>query len=193
MVTAETLEKQYDELVSAACELVQARESSDVKIMKPYDELRAELHVDMMRDDSKKRFELWILFYTGVIHTRVWGETTFLVETHDDYWRLVLFKDEKLYSNDLFNSYMNRVLCSLGMTFNFGTVDSPLSFDEFRKSCALTDNELYDTLLIAKAKIEQMLNSDLVALIDFSNKLNTVIESRAKESCCDYVFGERNY
>jgi hypothetical protein len=193
MVTAETLEKQYDELVSAACELVQARESSDVKIMKPYDELRAELHVDMMRDDSKKRFELWILFYTGVIHTRVWGETTFLVETHDDYWRLVLFKDEKLYSNDLFNSYMNRVLCSLGMTFNFGTVDSPLSFDEFRKSCELTDNELYDTLLIAKAKIEQMLNSDLVALIDFSNKLNTVIESRAKESCCDYVFGERNY
>lgn len=193
MVTAETLEKQYDELVSAACELVQARESSDVKIMKPYDELRAELHVDMMRDDSKKRFELWILFYTGVIHTRVWGETTFLVETHDDYWRLVLFKDEKLYSNDLFNSYMNRVLCSLGMTFNFGTVDSPLSFDEFRKSCELTDNELYDTLLIAKDKIEQMLNSDLVALIDFSNKLNTVIESRAKESCCDYVFGERNY
>lgn len=193
MVTAETLEKQYDELVSAACELVQARESSDVKIMKPYDELRAELHVDMMRDDSKKRFELWILFYTGVIHTRVWGETTFLVETHDDYWRLVLFKDEKLYSNDLFNSYMNRVLCSLGMTFNFGTVDSPLSFDEFRKSCELTDNELYDTLLIAKAKIEQMLNSDLVALIDFSNKLNTVIESRAKESCCDYIFGERNY
>ena len=193
MVTAETLEKQYDELVSAACELVQARESSDVKIMKPYDELRAELHVDMMRDDSKKRFELWILFYTGVIHTRVWGETTFLVETHDDYWRLVLFKDEKLYSNDLFNSCMNRVLCSLGMTFNFGTVDSPLSFDEFRKSCELTDNELYDTLLIAKAKIEQMLNSDLVALIDFSNKLNTVIESRAKESCCDYVFGERNY
>ena len=185
MVTAETLEKQYDELVSAACELVQARESSDVKIMKPYDELRAELHVDMMRDDSKKRFELWILFYTGVIHTRVWGETTFLVETHDDYWRLVLFKDEK--------PYMNRVLCSLGMTFNFGTVDSPLSFDEFRKSCELTDNELYDTLLIAKAKIEQMLNSDLVALIDFSNKLNTVIESRAKESCFDYVFGERNY
>lgn len=88
---------------------------------------------------------------------------------------------------------MNRVFCSLGVTFDFGTVDSPLSFVEFRKSCELTDNELYDTLLIAKAKIEQMLNSDLVALIDFSNKLNTVIESRAKESCCDYVFGERNY
>lgn len=193
MVTVEFLEKEYNELVHKVQEFIQERLSSDVKIMKPFEQLRKELHVDMMRDDSKKRFELWVLFYTGVIHTRVWGETTFLVETHDDYWRLVLFKDEKLYSDGLFNSYMNRVLCSLGMTFNFGTVDSPLSFDEFRKSCELTDNELYDTLLIAKAKIEQMLNSDLVALIDFSNKLNTVIESRAKESCCDYVFGERNY
>lgn len=193
MVTVETLEKQYDELVSAACELVQARESSDVKIMKPYNELRAELHVDMMRDDSKKRFELWVLFYTGVIHTRVWGETTFLLETHDDFWRLVLFRDEKLYSDGLFNSYLNRVLCSLGTTFDFGTVDSPLSFDEFRKSCKLTDDELHDTLTVAKAKIDEMMTFDLVVLVEFSNKLNTVIETRAKESCCDYVFGERNY
>lgn len=193
MVTVETLEKEYNELVHEVQKFTQERLNSDVKIMKPFDQLHEELHVYMMRDDSKKRFELWVLFYTGVIHTRVWGETTFLVETHDDYWRLVLFRDEKLYSDGLFNSYMNRLLCRLGMTFNFGTVDSPLSFDEFRKSCELTDNELYDTLLIAKAKIEQMLNSDLVALIDFSNKLNTVIKTRAKESCCDYVFGERNY
>lgn len=128
-----------------------------------------------------------------MIHTRVWGETTFLMETRDDYWRLVLFKDEKLYSDGLFNSYMNRVFCSLGMTFNFGTVDSTLSFDEFRKACKLADDELHDTLTAAKAKIEEMFNSDLVALIDFSNKLNTVIKTRAKESCCDYVFGERNY
>lgn len=193
MVTVETLEKQYNELVSTARELVQARESSDAKIMKPYDKLRAELHVDMMRDDSKKRFELWVLFYTGVIHTRVWGETTFLVETHDDYWRLVLFRDEKLYSNDLFNSYMNRVLCGLGRTFEFRTVESPLSFDEFRKACALTDTELHDKLAVAKAKIGEMMTCDLVVLVEFSNKLNTVIETGAKESCCDYIFGERNY
>lgn len=193
MVTLETLEKQYDELVNAARELVQVRESSDVKIMKPFKQLRKELHVDMMRDDSKNRFELWVLFYTGVIHTRVWGETTFLMETHDDYWRVVLFKDEKLYSDDLFNSYMNRVLCRLGMTFDFGTVDSPLSFGEFRKSCKLTDDELHDTLVVAKDKIDEMMTSDLVVLVEFSNKLNTVIETRAKESCCDYVFGERNY
>lgn len=193
MVTVETLEKQYNELVHKVQEFIQERISTDVKIMKPFKQLRKELHVDMMRDDSKKRFELWVLFYTGVIHTRVWGETTFLVETHDDYWRLVLFKDEKLYSNDLFNSYMNRVLCSLGTTFDFGMVNSPLSFDEFRKSCALNDDELHDTLVVAKSKIEQMLNSDLVVLIDFSNKLNTVIETRAEESCCDYVFGERSY
>lgn len=193
MVTVETLEKQYNELVSTARELVQARESSDVKIMKPFEQLHKELHVDMMRDDSKKRFELWMLFYTGVIHTRVWGETTFLVETHDDFWRLVLFRDEKLYSDGLFNSYMNRALYGLGITFGFGTVDSPLSFDDFRKSCALTDNELYDTLTTAKARIEETMTHDLVVLVEFSNKLNTVIETRAKESCCDYVFGERNY
>lgn len=193
MVTVETLEKQYNELVHKVQEFIQERLNSDVKIMKPFKQLREELHVDMMRDDSKNRFELWVLFYSGVIHTRVWGETTFLMETHDDYWRLVLFKDEKLYSDGLFNSYMNRVLCSLGMTFNFGTVDSPLSFDEFRKSCELTDDKLYDTLAVAKAKIEQMRHSDLVALVDFSNKLNTLVKTRAKESCCDYVFGERNY
>lgn len=193
MVTVETLEKQYNELISVARELVQARESSDVKIMKPYEQLRKELHVDMMRDDSKKRFELWVLFYTGVIHTRVWGETTFLLETNDDFWRLVLFRDEKLYSDGLFNSYMNRVLCSLGTTFNFGTVNSLLSFGAFRKACKLTDNELNDILTIAKAKIDKMMAFDLVVLVEFSNKLNTVIETRAKESCCDYVFGERNY
>lgn len=193
MVTVETLEKQYNELVHKVQEFIQERISTDVKIMKPFEQLRKELHVDMMRDDSKKRFELWVLFYTGVIHTRVWGETTFLMETHDDYWRLVLFRDEKLYGDGLFNSYMNRVLCSLGMKFNFGTVDSPLSFDEFRKACKLTDNELHDTLVAAKDKIDEMKTFDLVALVEFSNKLNTVIKTRAKESCCDYVFGERNY
>lgn len=193
MVRVETLEKHYNELVHKVQEFIQERISTDVKIMKPFKQLRKELHVDMMRDDSKNRFELWVLFYTGVIHTRVWGETTFLVETHDDYWRLVLFRDEKLYSDGLFNSYMNRVLCNLGMTFNFGTVDSPLSFGEFRKSCKLTNDELHDTLVVAKAKIDEMMTSDLVVLVEFSNKLNTVIETRAKESCCDYVFGERNY
>lgn len=114
------------------------------------------------------------------------------METHDDYWRLVLFRDEKLYSDGLFNSYMNRVLRSLGMTFNFGTVNSPLSFGEFRKACKLTDDELHDKLVVAKVRIEEMIECDLVVLAEFSNKLNTVIETRAKESCCDYVFGERN-
>ena len=192
-MTVKTLEKQYDELVNAASELVQARESSDVKIMKPYDELRDELHVVNMDKVSQERFDWWKIEYNAMIHKRVWDDTSFTVERQMDYWRLVLFKDEKLYSDDLFTSYMSRVLCGLGMTFDFGTVDSPLSFVEFRKACKLTDDELYDTLAVAKAKIEQMLNSDLVALIDFSNKLNTLVETRAKESCCDYIFGERNY
>ena len=192
-MTRQELESNYDELVSAARELVKARESSDIKIVKPYDELRDELHVVNMDKTSQERFDWWKIEYNAMIHKRVWDDTPFTVERHMDYWRVVLFKNEKLYSDDLFNSYMNRVLCSLGMTFDFGTVDSPLSFDEFRKACELTDDELYDTLTIAKAKIEQMLHSDLVALIDFSNKLNTLVEMRAKESCCDYVFGERSY
>lgn len=189
----ELVKEKYDELVSAVSELVQVRESSDVKIMKPYNELRDELHVVNMDKVSQERFDWWKIEYNAMIHKRVWDDTSFTVERHMDYWRVVLFKDEKLYSDDLFNSYMNRVLCSLGMTFDFGTVDSQLSFDEFRKACELTDDELYDTLAIAKAKIEQIQNSDLVALIDFSNKLRTSVETKAKESCCDYIFGERSY
>lgn len=192
-MTRQELESKYDELVSAARELVQGRENSDVKIMKPYNELRDELHVVNMDKVSQERFDWWKIEYNAMIHKRVWGDTPFTVERHMDYWRVVLFKDEKLYSDDLFNSYMSRVLCGLGMTFNFGTVETPLSFSEFRKACELTDDELYDTLTIAKAKIEQMLHSDLVALIDFSNKLNILVKTRAKESCCDYIFGERNY
>lgn len=192
-MTRQELESKYDELVSVASELVQVRESSDVKIMKPYGELRDELHVVNMDKVSQERFDWWKIEYNAMIHKRVWDDTPFTVEGHLDYWRVVLFKDEKLCSDDLFNSYMNRVLCSLGMTFDFGTVDSPLSFGEFRKACELTDGELYDTLAVAKAKIEQMLYSDLVALIDFSNKLNTLVETGAKESCCDYIFGERYY
>lgn len=192
-MTRQELESKYDELVSAARELVQGRENSDVKIMKPYNELRDELHVVNMDKVSQERFDWWKIEYNAMIHKRVWGDTPFTVERHMDCWRVVLFKDEKLYSDDLFNSYMSRVLCGLGMTFNFGTVETPLSFSEFRKACELTDDELYDTLTIAKAKIEQMLHSDLVALIDFSNKLNILVKTRAKESCCDYIFGERNY
>ena len=192
-MTRQELESKYDELVSVASELVQVRESSDVKIMKPYDELRDELHVVNMDKVSQERFDWWKIEYNAMIHKRVWDDTPFTVERQMDYWRVVLFKDEKLYSDDLFNSYMSRVLCGLGMTFNFGTVETPLSFSEFRKACELTDDELYDTLTIAKVKIEQMLHSDLVALIDFSNKLNILVKTRAKESCCDYIFGERNY
>lgn len=192
-MTKQELESKYDELVSTVSELVQVRESSDVKIMKPYNELRDELHVVNMDKVSQERFDWWKIEYNAMIHKRVWDDTSFTVERHMDYWRVVMFTDEKLYSDDLFNSYMSRVLCGLGMTFNFGTVETPLSFSEFRKACELTDDELYDTLTIAKAKIEQMLHSDLVALIDFSNKLNILVKTRAKESCCDYIFGERNY
>ena len=48
MVTIEFLEKEYNELVNNVKEYIQERLSSDVKIMKPYDKMRAELNVDNM-------------------------------------------------------------------------------------------------------------------------------------------------
>lgn len=57
MVTTETLEKQYDELLDKMINFVQKRVETDVKIEKPFDQLREELHVDMMYDTSKNRFE----------------------------------------------------------------------------------------------------------------------------------------
>lgn len=53
-MTKQGLESKYDELVNAARELVKARESSDVKIVKPYDELRDELHVVNMDKTSQE-------------------------------------------------------------------------------------------------------------------------------------------
>lgn len=56
-MTKQELESKYDELVSVARELVQVRESSDVKIMKPDNDLRDELHVVHMDKASQRRFD----------------------------------------------------------------------------------------------------------------------------------------
>lgn len=56
MVTVETLEKQYNDLIKDVCDFVQTRLESDIKVEKPFDKLRGELHVDMMTDTSKRRF-----------------------------------------------------------------------------------------------------------------------------------------
>lgn len=58
MVTIEMLEKQYNELVDKMINFVQKRVETDVKIEKPVDQLREELHVDMMYDTLKMRMEL---------------------------------------------------------------------------------------------------------------------------------------
>ena len=56
MVTVETLEKQYNDLIKDVTDFVQARLESDVKVEKSFDKLRDDLHVDMMTDMSKRRF-----------------------------------------------------------------------------------------------------------------------------------------
>lgn len=90
-MTKQGLESKYDELVNAARKLVQVRESSDVKIMKPCNELRDELHVVNMDKVSQERFDWWKIEYNAMIHKRVWNDTSFTVERYMDYWRVVLF------------------------------------------------------------------------------------------------------
>lgn len=57
MVELVTLEKQYNDLIKDVSDFVQVRVESDVKVEKPFEKLRDELHVDMMTDMSKRRFE----------------------------------------------------------------------------------------------------------------------------------------
>lgn len=60
MVELVTLEKQYNGLIKDVSAFVQVRVDSDVKVTKPFEKLHDELHVDMMTDMSKRRFEWWL-------------------------------------------------------------------------------------------------------------------------------------
>ena len=194
MVDVTTLEKQYNDLIRDVRDFVQARLESDVKVEKPFEKLREELHVNMMTDMSKSRFEWWTIGYDVDIQLKGNFETPYFVESTDDFWRLILFKDEKLDSENLFSYYMNRVLSPTKTLRAFGTMDSPLSFNTFIKSFKDEDyDELHDISWLASLQVRKLKESDLPWLLQASDMLRSYVDRTASESCCDFVFGERYY
>lgn len=194
MVTLETLEKQYNDLINDVSAFVQARVESDVKVEKPFEKLRDELHVDMMTDLSKRRFEWWVIGYDGDIQLKGNFETPYFVESTDNFWRLILFRDEKVDSENLFSYYMNRVLSPTKTLRLFGTMDLPLSFNTFIQSFKEDEyDELHDIVWLASLQVRKLKENDLPWLLQASDMLKSYVDRTASESCCDFVFGERRF
>lgn len=194
MVEVKILEKQYNDLIKDVRDFVQTRLESDIKVEKPFDKLRGELHVDMMTDTSKRRFEWWMIEYDGDIQLKGNFETPYFVESTDKFWRLILFKGEKVDSENLFGDYMNKVLSTSKTLFAFGTMDSPLSFNTFIQSFYEDDyDELHDILWLASLQLRKLKEKDLPWLLQASDMLKSYVDRTASESCFDFVFGERSY
>lgn len=194
MVELVTLEKQYNDLIKDVSDFVQVRVESDVKVEKPFEKLRDELHVDMMTDTSKRRFGWWMIEYDGDIQLKGNFETSYFVESADKFWRLILFKGEKVDSENLFGDYMNKVLSPSKTLFAFGTMDSPLSFNTFIQSFYEDDyDELHDILWLASLQVRKLREHDLSWLLQASDMLKSYVDRTASESCFDFVFGERYY
>lgn len=194
MVEVKTLEKQYNDLIKDVSDFVRAREESDIKVEKPFDKLRDELHVDMMTDTSKRRFGWWMIEYDGDIQLKGNFETPYFVESTDKFWRLILFKGEKVDSENLFGDYMNKVLSTSKTLFAFGTMDSPLSFNTFIQSFYEDDyDELHDILWLASLQLRKLKEKDLPWLLQASDMLKSYVDRTASESCFDFVFEERSY
>lgn len=194
MVTVETLEKQYNDLIKDMSDFVQARGESDVKVEKPFEKLRDELHVDMMTDMSKSRFEWWTIGYDGDIQLKGNFETPYFVESADNFWRLILFRDEKVDSENLFGDYMNKVLSPSKTLFAFGTMESPLHFNTFIQSFKEDEyDKLHDILWLASLQVRKLREHDLSWLLQASDMLKSYVDRTSSESCFDFVFGERYY
>lgn len=194
MVELVTLEKQYNDLIKDVSDFVQVRVESDVKVEKPFEKLRDELHVDMMTDTSKRRFGWWTIEYDGDIQLKGNFETPYFVESADEFWRLILFKGEKVDSENLFGEYMNKVLSPSKTLFAFGTMDSPLSFNTFIQSFYEDDyDELHDILWLASLQVRKLKENDLPWLMQAIDMLKSYVGRTSRESCCDFIFGERSY
>lgn len=190
MVELVTLEKQYNDLIKDVSDFVQVRVESDVKVEKPFEKLRDELHVDMMTDMSKSRFELWTIGYDGDIQLKGNFETPYFVESAGNFWRLILFRDEKVDSENLFGYYMNKILSPSKTLFAFGTMDSPLSFATFIQSFKEDYDELHDILCLASLQVRKLKENDLPWLLQASDMMKSYVGRTARESCFDFVFGD---
>ena len=172
MVELVTLEEQYNDLIKDVSDFVQVRVESDVKVEKPFDKLRGELHVDMMTDTSN-------------------FETPYFVESADEFWRLILFKGEKVDSENLFGDYMNKVLSPSKTLFAFGTMESPLHFNTFIQSFKEDEyDKLHDILWLASLQVRKLREHDLSWLLQASDMLKSYVERISRESCFDFVFGD---
>jgi hypothetical protein len=191
MVEVKTLEKQYNDLIKDVSAFAQARVESNMKVEKPFEKLHDELHVDMMTDISKRRFEWWTIGYDGDIQLKGNFETPYFVESTDKFWRLILFKDEKVDSENLFGFYMNEVLRLSKTLFAFGTMDSPLSFNTFIQSFYEDDyDKLHDIFWLASLQVRKLKENDLPWLLQASDMLKSYVDRTASESCFDFVFGD---
>ena len=194
MIDVKTLEKQYNDLIKDVIDFVQARLESDFKVEKPFDKLHGELHVDMMTNMSKRRFGWWMIEYDEDIQLKGNFETPYFIESTDKFWRLILFKDEKLDSENLFSDCMHRVLYQTKTLRAFGTMDSPLSFATFIQSFKEEDyDELHNILWVASLQVRKLKENDLPWWIQASDMLKSYVDRTASESCCDFVFGERRF
>lgn len=194
MVEVKILEKQYTDLIKDVRDFVQTRLESDIKVEKPFEKLRDELHVDMMTDMSKSRFEWWTIGYDGDIQLKGNFETPYFVESADNFWRLTLFRYEKVDSENLFSFYMNEVLSSTKTLFAYGSMDLPLSFNTFVRAFKEDEyDELHDILWLASLQVRELKENDLPWLLQASDMLKSYVDSTVRELCCDFVFGERNY
>lgn len=194
MVELKTLEKQYNDLIKDVSDFVRAREESDIKVEKPFEKLHDELHVDMMTDMSKRRFEWWTIEYDEDIQLKGNFETPYFVESADNFWRLILFKGEKVDSENLFGEYMNKVLSPSKTLFAFGTMESSLHFNKFIQSFREDEHEeLHDILWLASLQVRKLKENDLPWLLQASDMLKSYVDRTMRESCCDFVFGERRF
>lgn len=191
MVEVKTLEKQYNDLINDVSTFVQVRVESDVKVEKPFEKLRRELHVDMMTDTSKRHFGWWMIEYDDSIQLKGNFETPYFVESADNFWRLILLRDEKVDSENLFGYYMNKILSSTKTLFAFGTMESPLQFNTFIQSFKEDEyEELHDILWLASLQVRKLREHDLSWLLQASDMLKSYVERTSRESCCDFIFGD---
>lgn len=118
----------------------------------------------------------------------------FFVEGVDKFWRLILFKDEKLDSENLFGYYMNKILSPTKTLFAFGTMESSLHFNKFIQSFREDEyEELHDILWLASLQVRKLKENDLPWLLQASDMMKSYVGRTASESCFDFVFGERSY
>ena len=116
-------------------------------------------------------------------------ETPYIVESADNFWRLILLRDEKVDSENLFGYYMNKVLSPTKILFAFGTMESPLQFNTFIQSFKEDEyDEIHGILWLASLQVCKLKENDLPWLMQASDMLKSYVGRIASESCCDFVF-----